>query len=166
MSIPMALLYDQADGGKKENIESIREASMLLVDEKNIVTNKDHILELIFSEKRLSSNLYSKLVRTPIDLRQKRQGIAFIFANNLLFSSDDLTLSTSGEKLLDLLTPVIETIDARITIKVGGSSSPARNAKKSMYLLAYLYNKGVQQNRLSIEVSGVSGSSQTELIIK
>lgn len=159
----------------KAQIKRISQLEKILKETGQLQHNLANIRNLLLPEEEWPMEIPSQLRDTLTQVVERDEGVALILSGDLLFVDGDSTLSTGAQRLLDILTPVIQGVDFDVNIsgytadneslketKAPHAMSPAEkeqaeyrlSAERALAVLQYIVGETSCNERLSMSGYG------------
>lgn len=137
---------------KAELISELLENPWALLDK------KDRIKDLLFPDDVLPPDLSKQDLKENLEILAKREGVALVFTDGLLFRPDSTELSETGKALLAQLVPVLTINPAPVTI--GGHAGADEtdpyvlSGDRAISVLAFFVDQGLENKKFSLAAVG------------
>jgi chemotaxis protein MotB len=156
---PSLISAGKGSGRVPERIEIV---TALIKDPLHILDKTNRIKDLLFPRDVLPPELSRGKLDENLAILAHPEGVVIVLTEGLLFEPQAVELGSEGRALLDLLTPVILSVNADANISGFTDSSPARgmsnydlSALRALAVLERFLQGGIQADRFSI--SGYGG---------
>ena len=122
----------------------------LLKDPENILEKKNRLKDLLFPLDVLPKELSASDLEKNLTILSHPEGVVIVLTEGLLFARGSAELGDTGKKLLDVLTPVIQAVNADSNISGHTDATPA--AGVDSYELSFLRAAGVLEHFLQAKL--------------
>jgi chemotaxis protein MotB len=150
-----------ASSGAGRIPERIEIVTALIKDPRNLLNNTKRIKDLLFPRDVLPPELSRGELEENLRILADPEGVVIVLTENLLFAPQSAALDPKGSALIDLLTPVILSVNADTNISGFTDSTPSRgisnddlSALRALAVLERFLQGGIQADRFSISGYG------------
>lgn len=127
-----------------------------------VLNKKQRIKDLLFPDDELPDEISKSELDKNLDVLAKPDGVALVFADNLLFIPGGSELSGKGKYLIDRLVPMMTQTPA--PINVAGYSDESDNTEnpyqlsgdRALSVLSFLVDAGIPNKRFSLSAYGAN----------
>jgi chemotaxis protein MotB len=155
---PSLVSAGSSTGRVPERIEIV---TALLKDPRNVLEKTNRIKDLLFPRDVLPPELSRGQLEENLAVLAHPEGVVIVLTEELLFAPQSAALDARGEALIDILTPVILSVNADTNISGFTDSTPAKgmsnddlSALRALSVLERFLHGGVQADRFSISGYG------------
>lgn len=140
----------------------VRERMVIDLMEKpwEVLNKQQRIKDLLFPDDVLPEEISKADLNKNLDILAKPEGVALVFADNLLFTQDSAELSDKGKFIVDRLVPMMTQTHAPINVagftdqSDRGVDAYQLSGDRALSVLAFLVEAGIPNNRFSLSAYG------------
>ncbi len=130
--------------------ERIKLVVKLIKDPRNVLEKKNRIKDLLFPLDLLPPEMSSSDLEKNIAILEHPEGVVIVLTEGLLFAKGSAKLDDKGKKLVAVLTPVMQSVNADINIS--GHSDATAGKDKKAYDLSLARALAVLEQLLQAEI--------------
>lgn len=130
--------------------ERIQMIVKVLKDPYNVLEKPNRLKDLLFPVDILPKEISHSELEKNLEILAHPEGVVIVLTEGLLFAKGTHALNSAGKKLLDALTPVIQTVNADVNIS--GHTDPGAETGADSYELSFMRAAGVLEHFLQVHL--------------
>ena len=130
--------------------ERIRIVVKLIKDPRNVLEKRNRIKDLLFPLDLLPPEMSSSDLEKNITILEHPEGVVIVLTEGLLFAKGAAKLDDKGKKLVAVLTPVMQAVNADINISGHTDATPVKG--KDSYELSLMRALAVLEQLLQAKI--------------
>lgn len=141
---------------------NLRELAQLVADTGQVHQHEGRIKDLLFPRDLLPLGVDKGTLETSFRVREDARGVAFVLADDLLFSDGSSRVSATGREILASLAPLLEILPDEVQILAFYAGAPAPDlpddyavaGRHALAALGVFINRGLDAGRFSVSAYG------------